>query len=265
MADADLFESPPADTSSFHSTLGKSCIIVEDKRSEICGFQLQGSDKTCFNTKCTIRAHRTPEASSSVVKPGLYFRPSGIAATRVFNSPVADLSILELYSDLLSRIEEYKAPTWHNILSLMAELEDVAYCKDQVRRITTVSDRHSEDNDDMDPFDSQGEDSEPSEGDDTAELDQALFRSTQKRTLLPNTMSIALAGFERLVVALGREKDVDLESDDSLIHILQLLLERTDLMATAIHLMKQQLPRLQQFAAGSDETIAVFTDCCPSW
>ena len=69
-------------------------------------------------------------------------------------------------------------------------------------------------------------------------------------------MSIALAGFERLVVALGRDKDIDLGADDSLTHILQLLLERTDLMATALHLMKQQLPRLQQFAAGSDETMA---------
>ena len=200
--DAELFESLPADTFSFHSTLGKSCIMVEDKRanSEICGFQLQGSDKTCFNTKCTIRAHRTPEASSPVVKPGLYFRsgPSGIAATRVFNSPVADL-----YSDLLSRIEEYKAPTWHNILNLMAELEDVAHCENQVRRITSVIDKSSEDNEDMSPFNSQDENSEASEGDDTAELDQALFRSTQKRTLIPNTMSIALAGFERLVVALG--------------------------------------------------------------
>ena len=45
-------------------------------------------------------------------------------------------------------------------------------------------------------------------------------------------------------------------AEDSLTHILQLLLERTDLMATAIHLIKQQLPRLQQFAAGSDETMA---------
>ena len=69
-------------------------------------------------------------------------------------------------------------------------------------------------------------------------------------------MSIALAGFERLVVALGRDKDIDLGADDSLTHILQLLLERTDLMATALHLIKQQLPRLQQFAAGSDETMA---------
>ena len=85
----------------------------------------------------------------------------------------------------------------------MAELEDVAHCEDQVRRITIVTDKAPEDNEDINPFDSQGEDSEASEGDDTAELDQALFRSTQKRTLLPNTMSIALAGFERLVVALG--------------------------------------------------------------
>ena len=109
VADADLFESPSADTFSIHSSLGKSCIIIEDNRasSEICEFQHNGSDKTCFNTKCTIRAHCTPEASSPVVKPGLYFRsgPSGIAATRFFNSQVSDLSILDLYSDPLSRIE----------------------------------------------------------------------------------------------------------------------------------------------------------------
>ena len=153
-ADDDLFESPSAETFSFHSTLGKSCIIVDDKRvnSEIRGFQLQGSDKM-FNTKCNIRAHRIPEVSSPVVKPGLYFRsgPSGIADTRVFNSPATDLSILDLYSDLLSRFEEYKAPTRHNILNLMAELEGVAHCEEQVRRIISVSDRNSEENEDIDP------------------------------------------------------------------------------------------------------------------
>ena len=65
-----------------------------------------------------------------------------------------------------------------------------------------------------------------------------MDRSTQKRTLILNSMSLALADFENLVVALGREKEVDLASDVSLLRILQLLLERTDLMATAIHLLK---------------------------
>ena len=49
---------------------------------------------------------------------------------------------------------------------------------------------------------------------------------------------------------------MNLSSDVSIPRIFQLLLERTDLMATTIHLMKQGLPKLQQLAAGSDETMA---------
>ena len=263
-ADADLFEAPPKDpnTSPFQYSLGKSCVVVEDKRANtnLCGFQLQGSDKTCFNTNCTIRAHRTPEAESPVVQPGVYFRSglAGLAATRVFNSPVADLAILNPYADLLSRIVEFKGPTWENILSLMAELEDLGHCENQVRLITSVVDREQGEDTSMNPPDSSGEqsDSDASEGDDMAELDQAMGRSTQKRTLIPNSMSLALAGFESLVVTLGKEKEVDLASDVGLPRILQLLLERTDLMATAIHLLKRQLPGLQQLAAGSDDTFA---------
>ena len=136
---------PPDDNHTTFSYLGKSCLVINSPEANqfLCGFQLQGSDKTCFNPKCTIRSHRIPEAASPVLRPGVYFRtgPSGISASRIWNLPVADLSILELYSDLLSRIEEYKPTTWYTILKLMAELEDIAHCEDQVTRLTTVHPR----------------------------------------------------------------------------------------------------------------------------
>ena len=71
-----------------------------------------------------------------------------------------------------------------------------------------------------------------------------MIRSTQKRSMLPNVMETALEAFDRLVVTLAEEKELDLSTDTSLIRILQLLLERTDLMATAITIIKQQLPSL---------------------
>ena len=116
----DAFAQPPPDDNpATFSYLGKSCVVINSPEANqfLCGFQLQGSDKTCFNPKCTIRSHRIPEAASPVLRPGVYFRtsPSGISASRIWNLPVADLSILELFSDLLSRVlGTLSSDSWSN-------------------------------------------------------------------------------------------------------------------------------------------------------
>ena len=83
-----------------------------------------------------------------------------------------------------------------------------------------------------------------------------MILSTQKRSMLPNVKEIALEAFDRLVLTLAEEKELDLSIDTSLIRILQLLLERTDLMATAITIIKQQLPLLQQASVANDDMTA---------
>ena len=140
-----------------------------------------------------------------MVQPGLYFRsgPSGLVPTLF---PIADLAILNPYSDLLSRIVEYKAPTWDSILTLMAELEDVAHYEAQVSLLTRVVDRNTNEDEASTLSNSDGEDSDVSVGGENAELEQAFFRSNQKRTLLPNNMSTALEGFEELSCCLRTVK-----------------------------------------------------------
>ena len=47
-----------------------------------------------------------------------------------------------------------------------------------------------------------------------------MIRSTQKRSMLPNVMVTALEALDRLVVTLAEEKELNLSTDTSLIHIL---------------------------------------------
>ena len=145
---------------------------------------------------------------------------SGISASRIWNLTVADLSILELYTGVLSRVIEYKPITWYTILRLMIELEDIIHCQDQLTRITTVHPRSTNETIRSNLGNDEDSVSVPSDDDALSELDQAMIRSTQKRSMLPNVMVTALEALDRLVVTLAEEKELNLSTDTSLIHIL---------------------------------------------
>ena len=102
----------------------------------------------------------------------------------------------------------------------MVELEDIAFCEDQLTRITTVHPRSTNETIRSNLGNDEDSVSVPSDDDALSELDQAMIRSTQKRSMLPNVMVTALEALDRLVVTLAEEKELNLSTDTSLIHIL---------------------------------------------